>query len=145
MTAHRSATDASTGRPPDVQDLGRAVLIQGPALVELAGLIRRGLRDRARDGYRPTTRAATILTAVDRAASRMSPAGREDVPADVDPEQWTSDNRITTAEAARILGLSARQVRRKRDELAGSYIGGALLFDQATVAAHAAQRKDTHQ
>jgi hypothetical protein len=75
-------------------------------------------------------------------ASLMSPSGRESegAGAELDPERL-----IGTTEAARILGVSPRQVRRIADDLDVETIGRrGKAFRHSTVAQYAEERRGRH-
>jgi hypothetical protein len=126
---------------------GGEVLLQGATLRLVAGLVGQGLAARRRDGYRPSAMELEVTEALRRAAA-MSRPGHADVP-EAAPER-SSGQAISSAEAARILEVSPRQVRRLTGELGGRRtVAGPLEFDLAAIEAEAArrqqQRKDNDQ
>jgi hypothetical protein len=72
--------------------------------------------------------------------SAMSPTGHESDCA----EPALDTGMIATQEAANLLGLSTRQVRRLRSDLDGQMIGGSLAFRRDTVTEYAQERHGGH-
>jgi hypothetical protein len=77
----------------------------------------------------------------DRASLAMSPRGHESegTAAELDPERL-----IGTTEAARILGVSPRQVRRIAKDLDVETPGGRMAFRHSTVAEYAEEKRGRH-
>ena len=114
---------------PSIQRLGSAVLLQGPALAAARYAVGIAQRGRRSNGYAPSP----TLTELERALEAAE--GRTDVPtSSVDAVSKSAlAEPVSTNEAARILGRSARQVRRIAATLDGRRIGGAWWFDRQTV------------
>lgn len=157
-------------RIPAVQQLGAAVLLQGPALLDVLYLVDLGVREvTRRDGITPSPRLLELHRRLAAAAEdyrRMSASGLGDVrngavqavsswasaPAFLPGADAHSDGSgvgrgghhpvVTTREAASILGLSDRQVRRlaSAGEIGPSRHGKNLLLDRGSVEALAANR-----
>lgn len=129
--------------PATVQRLGTAVLVQGAAVPALARLAARGLRDRDRDGLPPSPSLAALVAVIEAAAdaagdvSPARPAGR---PALATSAGWEPPRGVTSSEAADLLGLSVRQVRRLKEDLGGWYGGTKLMFDPERIAEYGAMR-----
>lgn len=132
---------------PNVQRLGSAVIVQGPAVAALAFLAARGARECARtDGQTLGGMTGQLLEALTRAADewrRTTPPGRGEYPPAPVTQPLSMADQIGTAEAARILGVSPRRARQLRADLDGRLVGGALVFDRAAVDIYAATRDRT--
>ena len=134
---------------PAVQRLGAAVLLQGPALAEVAYLASLGLRHRAAvDGAPPSVRQRQLLRILADAAEASlalppTPGGHADLAAGPDLEESMFVGMVGTAEAASVLGVSPRHVRRLARSLDGRRVKGAWTFDRHAVVAYATQRKET--
>lgn len=123
------------------------LLLRADALGDLAALASRGAHYARTHGMRlsATTTAVLnlLLTTAAEAATQprpASPTGQRDVP---DPDDQAgcqaSGVSLGTVEAARLLGISARQVRRL-DVVGSQRVGGRLVWDRAAVEAEAARR-----
>jgi hypothetical protein len=120
---------------PPVQQYGHAVLIQGPALTELAYLATLGARVRKnRDGIAPSRATRALLEALADAGQVIpyDAAPAIDPAALVDP--------VDTAGAAEILSVSTRRVQQLADDIGCHRHGRALAFDRGAVLAYHAQR-----
>jgi hypothetical protein len=131
---------------PPVQRLGNAVLLQGPAILDAHYLVALGIRETARrDGIRASPRLQRIAEALASAAADIRDAsgiGHEDVPDSTDLENSNPLDRISTFEAASILGIGARHTCRLAGVIGGRKgPGNAYTFDRAAVEAHAHRRK----
>jgi hypothetical protein len=118
---------------PSVQQYGHAVLIQGPALTELAYLAILGASARrSRDGIGPSRATRELLETLADAAqiATYTPA--------VDPTTLTDT--VDTAGAAEILSVSTRRVQQLADTIGCHRHGRALAFDRGAVLAYHAQR-----
>lgn len=73
--------------------------------------------------------------------SEMSPSGHESC---TDSEGLESDLHVGSKEAAHLLGLSTRQVRRLRSDLDGETVGGRMVFKRSTVIEYAQERRNGH-
>ncbi|WP_141213961.1 helix-turn-helix domain-containing protein [Mycobacterium marinum] len=71
--------------------------------------------------------------------SALSPRGHE---IDSGSESLESDLLVGSREAADILGLSTRQVRRLAPDLDGEAIGGRIVFKRSTVIEYAEGRRN---
>lgn len=117
---------AGSGGPP-VQRLTAAMLLQGPLLAEVRWVLREGAREIwRRDGIPPSAAITHLLRELGAVTSSQ---GHEDVPEVAEPEGLISETRISTADAAEVLELSPRQLRRLRDHLGARKVGGVLTFD----------------
>ncbi len=75
---------------------------------------------------------------LDAAYRGMSPTGHSVAGnADAAPQSKDVDGVVGTAEAAAMLNIPARQVRRRADQLGGVLVAGRLLFLRKTIAEHA--------
>jgi len=128
--------------PPAVQVLGAAVLVQGPAVVDLHSLVVAGVRETTRrDGITPSARLSSLVSALE-AAARVVRAGSAGPGTDVrdHPEsaQWNpKDDLVDTREAAQMLDVSERHVRRLGLTLSGRQSrAGVWSFDRGAVQAY---------
>ena len=130
---------------PGVQRLGPAIVLQGAALVEVMGLVALGIRERSRrNGVNASPRLTNLLGEMGEAASWAMSSGHADVPKT--PVLAGSDSvEIPTEEAAAMLALSDRQVRRLASTLGARKVHGALVWDRGAVAAYAAERQETQR
>jgi hypothetical protein len=125
---------------------GGQVLLRGPALLEVSRALEWMIRvHERRDSVNASQplRALQQLLATEAAQVAMSARTFADVrkPADVQPSQ---NIMITSEEAAHMLQLSTRQIRRLAADLEGRQIAGRWLFDRLIVAAVAAERNHPH-
>lgn len=141
----------SATQAPAVQQLDVAVLLQGPALLDVHYLVALGVREvKRRDGINPSPRLVELqrclASAVGRYRAAVSLAGHADVPDHAAPtgsEHPGPEDLLTTREAAVILNICERHVRRLAPELGGATRrGGVLLFDRGAVEALAATRAE---
>lgn len=142
-------------RPPAALRV-QGVLLQGPALIDVRRYFRAGVEaQRRRDGYEPTAAALGLLALIEAAAAEyvdglMSRAGHGDVPGPADRAESSpevvvpSSDRVGTGEAAALLQLSDRQVRRRSD-LGGVKVGSTLTFDRDAVLRVAAERDEAEE
>jgi len=133
---------------PPVQRFGEAVILQGAAVPEISYLVGLGLRHRAAvDGAPPSVRQRQLLRILADAAEASlalppTPRGHADTIAT--PHLGESVvGEISTAEAARLLGITSRHARRLASDLDGRRVKGTWLFDRHAVVAYATQRKET--
>lgn len=114
---------------PPVQLLGSSVLVQGSAVPALRYAVYAAINVRRINGLPPTptlTQLAEVL---------MTAEGRQDVP-DIEQRAVSepqAHEQISIEEAAQMLGLSARQTRRRACEFGGRIIGGRWLLDRHSV------------
>lgn len=145
------ATTAAAGRePPSAQRLGSAVLLQGPAVADVAHLVEVGLRARqARDGIAPTTRQLAVLRELRGARDDLAPSRTASRPRHRDAADGSGlarlalcPDELSTHAAAALLGVGVRQVQRLAPRLgARRQPSGALLYDRAAVLSEAATRR----
>jgi hypothetical protein len=130
--------------PPPVQRLGSAVLIQGPAVLELMRLAVLGAKLRStRDGIAMPDSTRRLIQALADAAGDVAAGGQRDMAEDPDPASWQVVDGVTTKEVAGMLQLSQRQARRLAPALGGRKVGGVLLVDRDAALAFAAERGAT--
>lgn len=130
MTAHR---------------IVNAILLQGPILAEVRWVLSRGTRDIWRtDSVPPSAAITRVLGELERAiAAATSEEGSAELPPPPTWEELVStgpEDQLTTQEAARMLGITARQVRNLADRLGGRKIGTVLTLDRAAVEVEIARR-----
>lgn len=122
---------------PPVQQLGSAVLLQGRAVIDVHYLVAIGVRETTRrDGISPSPRLQALLKVLASAARDLqaeSAVGPADVRIEADAEPSTVLDDTTTAEAATMLGISSRQVRRLAHELGGHQVRGAWIFPRGAI------------
>lgn len=141
------AGGAASARVPAVQRLGDAVLLQGPAVHDVAFLIGLGIRFRAQvDGCPPSHQHKALLAYLtDVSVSMPVPTSTDAEHANVRESPDSRDykrNGIGTAEAARLLGFTEQHVRRLATHLGGQRVRGAWVFDRAAIAAEVARRSE---
>lgn len=130
---------------PAVQQLGSAVLLRGPAVVDVWRLVALGIRAANRDGIglaRVDHLQAVLAAAAAEVRSAASECGHADVTQP--PTRAVSDpsEPLTTREVATMLGLSTRQTQRMASTLDARKLRcGRLLFDRGAVAGYLADRK----
>jgi hypothetical protein len=128
------------GAPP-VLLLGDAVVLRGAAAVEAYRLMTKGAAAVQRqDGISPNPRVRQMLLVLE-AAARMSAGPVTDVRKESTPATCATGTRIGTREAADLMGITERHVRRRADELGGIQSRGRWTYDQTAVLA-AAERND---
>lgn len=131
---------------PSVQQLGDAVLLQGPAVADAAFLVGLGLRAlRCRDGVAPRSRWIELHRSLHDIAAETSAdcrySGNTAMPELDEKTSLVAETSISTREAATILRLKERQVRNLADQLGAQRVGRALLFDRGLVMAEALRRQ----
>ncbi len=119
-----------------VQQLGSAVLLQGPAVVDVWRLVALGVRAAQRDGIglARVDHLQGVLAAAAAEVRATSGTGQCDV-AQV-PARATCDpsEPLTTGEVATVLGLSPRQTQRMARTLDAHRLrSGRLIFDRGAV------------
>lgn len=131
----------------DVQCLGHAVLITGPALADTRNCVLRAVRVLRSDGIAPPPRLQDLVTALEVAiaADALSRNGQCDVASpDLLTPLLSVQQRIGTTEAASILGLSRRHVQRIAHSLEGKRVGSRMwTFDRDTVATYRRHDRET--
>lgn len=126
-----------------VQRLGPAILLQGAAVLDANYLITLGVREARRNGIPAPARILALLDALAKTAAatrRASADGHADVPDHPLPGQSVL-TALTTKEAADMLDLSERQIRRLAPDLGGRLRHRTWTFDRGAVAAYAEHRK----
>jgi len=128
---------------PAVQRLGSAVLLQGPAVVDVWHLVALGVRAARRDGIglARVDHLQAVLAAAAAEVRATSGTGQCDV-AEV-PARATCDpsEPLSTREAADLLGLSPRQTQRMARTLDAHQLrSGRLIFDRGAVDAYLIER-----
>lgn len=118
---------------PPVQLLGDAAVTRGEAAVEAYRLMVRGVAAVERqDGIAPNPRVRQML-AVFAEAARMSACPVTDVRTEPASATCATGTRVGTREAADLMGISERQVRRRAEELGGLNIRGRWTYDKTAV------------
>lgn len=102
-----------------------AVLLTGEALEAVAYAVSTAQTARRRNGYPP-------MASLCRLSEALSPAGQADSP----DEEIRDADHMTTEEAATVLGVSCRTVRRLAPGLGGHLVGGRWFLDRMAVAEH---------
>lgn len=131
---------------PAVQRLSDAVILQGPALHDVAYLVGLGIRYRAQvDGSAPAEHHRRLLALLSDVSVSVSADGHADVRSEGAPAVWLPGDggSVHTDTAARMLNLTPRQVRRLADQLGGRRHGRTWMFDRAAVSAEAARREES--
>jgi len=133
----------SGDQAPAVQQLGSAVLLQGPAVVDVWRLVALGVRAAHRDGIglARVDHLQAVLAAAAAEVRATSGTGQCDV-AQV-PARATCDpsEPLSTREAANLLGLSPRQTQRMARTLDAHQLrSGRLIFDRGAVDAYLIER-----
>lgn len=126
---------------PEVLVLGESVLLSGRALVHAARAVERDVAALRRDGTAPPPSLIAAAAAMRQAAQGAVAAAQARVAAVLDERDGLDT--VGVAEAARLVGLSVRQVRRRVAEFNGYRLGAARtapwLLDRALVVAEAAR------
>ncbi len=123
--------------PPDVEQLGDAVLLRRPIVAEVRRLLTAAAREAVhRDGIRPSQRLLHLLALLD-AAGNVRADGRSVTFA---PPPLTVDA-MRTSETAAALGIGERQTRRLAGPLGARRTATGWAFDRRAVDAAAAGRK----
>ena len=104
---------------------------------EIALLLRLGARGASVDGWRPSPRAIDLIASVEWLdAQRRTPEPALDI------TEHQDDQRITTGDAAAILGITPRQVRNIAQRIPRSHrLNGCWSFSLNEVCAEARARK----
>lgn len=129
-------------RPPAVQRVeGVGALIRDDAAVVFLRLVEDGIAARERHDGGPVASLRTLQRLLERA---ITPAVSADGHADVRREgaRASSSAVIDSAEAARILGRSPRQVTRIARDLDGVLRGRSWWFDRTVVETYRDERQE---
>lgn len=98
---------------PNAERLGPAVLLRGQGVLDVRALLELGLKTAARDGIGASPRIVELRLVLDAAAAEvMSAPGHADVRSEPDSRSWSKEEVLTTEEAAQMLTISTRHVRR---------------------------------
>jgi hypothetical protein len=137
---------------PDIQVLGPGVvLLRGVAAVEAMHLVNAGYRVAESRKSVYLGRFRLIRTAFRKAyeLAEMSSARHDDTTSSgvaSDSVVCEEDGRpLSTADAAKLLGVTVRTVQRKAPELGGFLVGGSWVFDESAVLALKAQRAQRNE
>ncbi len=128
-----------TGNGPAIIRLGGGqVLLRGPAVLDAARLVEHGVRlTRQRDNIAPNPHVLSLLDALRAEAGElMSAVGHSDV-RDHDDQPPSEHEEITAAEAAELLGVTDRHIRRLAPDLGARKVGGAWVYERSAVTAYA--------
>ena len=113
------------------------VLVEGRELVFVSRAVDAVLdQQRRRDGIYPAPWLRELSEEL-RAASAacLARPGQRDVPVELSSAPFfVGEDWITTKEAATMMGISARTVRRRATDLGARRVGGRLLIDPVVVA-----------
>ena len=131
-----------TSQPQAPLVAGAAVVLTGEWLEAALQAVLIAARARARNGLPNSASHLALAQALNAA---MSARGHADVRVTEDWEDHLEQEppTVTVAEAARQLGLSERQTRRRAPQLGGKRIGGVWLLDQDAIAEHKEGQKWT--
>ena len=128
---------------PAVQRLGSAVLLQGPAVVDVWHLVALGVRAARRDGIglARVDHLQAVLAAAAAEVRATSGTGQCDVAQVPARATCNPSEPLSTREAADLLGLSPRQTQRIARTLAARQLrSGRLIFDRGAVDAYLIER-----
>jgi hypothetical protein len=114
---------------------GTAVILTGESLKHALDAVLIAARARTRNGLSNSGSHLALAQALNAA---MSASGHAVVRVTEDWEDHLQQEppTVTVAEAARQLGLSERQTRRRAPQLGGKRIGGVWLLDQDAIDEH---------
>lgn len=133
---------------PAIQRLGSGLIIQGPAVGDLAYLVELGLRYRAgANGAAPSVEHRRLLAVLRETADiAFTPdnasRGRRTSAKPADPEQLNAEGWVGSMTAAQLLNIGPRQVRRIAHELGGIRTHGKWSFSRSAVISAALRRKE---
>ncbi len=128
--------EVSGDQVPAVQQLGNAVLLQGPAVVDVWRLVVLGVRAAHRDGIglARVDHLQAVLAAAVAEVRATSEAGQCDVAQGPTQALLDPSEPLTTREVATMLGLSPRQTQRMARTLDARQLrSGRLIFDRGAV------------
>jgi hypothetical protein len=122
------------------------VILRGRALLAARYLVEQGIRRvQESDSIDPPRDLLELRSRLNRAAAeyRMSLERRSGAPLAIDQATSAMDRcPLSTAEAAKILKLSVRQVQRLAPSIGAQRVGRAFLFDPEVIIVLAAQRPE---
>ncbi|GAA3785584.1 helix-turn-helix domain-containing protein [Micromonospora maritima] len=144
---------SAAGGPPAVVESyvlrlgGGKVLLSSPqACLDVLRALQAAVAAAHRTGLRPPPRVVGLIATLEaeladyRAAASTS--GNAELPRDLNvPRSVQPTEPADTKEAARMLGVTDRQVRNLGDRLDGRKVGRTWVFDRDLVAAEAARRQ----
>lgn len=111
-------------------------------IAALLSLVDAGYRARHRNGYTTTPMQKSIHGQITGAFHHMTHTGHADVPPPTTLADSPPVDTLTTAQAAKILGISPRQLRRLAKDLDGQQRGGVWHYPETRVHEYAQHRKD---
>jgi hypothetical protein len=130
-----------TSQPQGLMVAGTAVILEGEWLEAALQAVLIAARYRTRNGL---SNSAAHLELAKALTTAMSARGRSDVREIADAQDISYEQpTVTVAEAARQLGLSERQTRRRAPQLGGKRIGGRWFLDQDAIDEHKEGQKWT--
>jgi hypothetical protein len=121
---------------------GGQVLLRGPAVVDAWRLARSAAEQVSqRDGIVLPPRLRELLAALEQEAAQVvdSVAGNAEFREAASVSALSTDDRITTVEAAAMLQCTPRTVRNHAADLSGRQVAGRWVFSRAAVAAQLAE------
>lgn len=123
---------------------GGRVLLGGSALLDVVRALEAAQRITARDGYRPSPQWRELLSLL-RAelGESTSRVGSAEVPQLAEVSAWSQET-VSTAQAAELLGCGARNVRdlAARGVLTRRLLGGRMRFDRDEIVAEQLRRSE---
>jgi hypothetical protein len=131
--------------PPTQLINGPILIITGPALLEVSALLQLGIKHvKVRDANRAAAPAAILAVLVKQAADQyraMSDVGPRPQTSGPDPASsiQADPHEVTASQAAQMLGITDRHVRRIASQL-GVVRVKPLMFSTAAVEAYASRR-----
>ncbi|WP_141561917.1 helix-turn-helix domain-containing protein [Micromonospora sp. WMMA1996] len=140
----------SDGQAPDVLDayavrLGgcRLLLASRQACLDVLRSLQAAVAASDRAGLRPPPRIVTLIAALEAEMQQpSSPGGSAEVPREPGvPGSVLTTEPADTKEAARMLGVTPRQIRNISHRLDGRKVAGSWVFDRDLVAAEAIRRQ----
>ncbi|MEW2382315.1 helix-turn-helix domain-containing protein [Micromonospora sp. NPDC047707] len=139
------------GQAPPVVDTyalrlggGRILLSSRQACLDVLRSLQAAVSAAHRTGLRPPPRIIELIAALEAELTDAATAsGSAEVPREPGvPPSVLPTEPADTKEAARMLGVTPRQVRNISHRLDGRKVGGTWVFDRDLVAAEAARRRD---
>jgi len=133
---------------PDVQVYGPAVILQGRAVADLIyvlGLIVRARHEPARRHQQFERLRADLLRAYEFQPQPSAMRHYDVAARRAGASSKLQPGEVTVADAARLTGLSRRQIQRLARDGLGRRIGIAWAVDRAGLLAHVATQRDRRQ